>query len=221
MSDVVLSASFPSADERGMAVAPYHPADIALAVAAIAEGVLRSGSVLAFGAHPTISPLVLHTARLLEAGPQVAIYQSDYYKDLTAPEIRQLVDQLGAGFHPTPDTGDGQSSRSLMREAMFGARPKATFFVGGMDGLDEEFALAGRVQSTRFLMVEPGGRTAQIARSLTSAMSQGGSVVALRGRGYGSLVLEAMERVGLTVTGVTGPYESEMYREPQDWEDLQ
>ena len=214
MTAVALCASFPSG-ERAEHVRPYYSVDIALAAGAVAEAALRSRAELVFGAHPTISPIILHTARLLNAGPQVKIYQSEFFDDQTTEAVQQLVADLGAEFRATASTGDRTSSLTAMRREMFAGRPRAAFFCGGMDGLDEEFALAADVGAARYLFVEPGGRAAKLARDSENQPPTANAPVALYGRAYGSLALEALESIGVSGTEVTGPHEEEMLR-PED-----
>ncbi len=58
---VFLSASFPSG-ARGEGFRPYDPADIADAVTALVRSLFNAGVPVAFGGHPTITPLVLFVA---------------------------------------------------------------------------------------------------------------------------------------------------------------
>ena len=205
MTSVVLCASFPSG-ARGVQVAPYYSTDIALAVVAIAEATLRSQARLIFGAHPTISPIVLHTARLLSAGRQVTIYQSEYFESSTTEAVRLLTGELGAELRTTQQVGNDRSlSLTAMRREMFSVAPEIAFFCGGMAGLDEEFELARESGARAYLMVEPGGRAAQLAGELDSPG------IALEGRAYSSLALEALEWSGAAEPAPSGPFEEEMY----------
>jgi SLOG cluster3 family len=219
---VVLCASFPERGPRGAAAKlPYHPVDIALAAAAVAEAVLRNGADLVFGAHPTISPIVLQTASLLDAGPHVQIFQSQFFDDQTTDEVRRLVSKLGAGFHPVAADLDRARSLTAMRQAMFAVRPHAAFFCGGMDGLVEEFGISAEARVPRFLITAPGGMAARLAAEHRAAggdrQRQEPSTAVLPGRAYGSLVLEALETAGIREPEATGPFEEEMYR-PLDGE---
>ena len=219
MTSVVLCASFPAPGERGDSVAPYFVAEIALAAASVAEAVLRSGAELVFGAHPTISPIVLQTAYLLDAGSNVQIVQSGHFEDRTTDEVHRLVDDLGARFLSVPSEEGLTASLSAMRRVMFAKGPAAAFFCGGMDGLVEEFRLAAEVGAPQFLITMPGGMTAILARELQSpdigSLVGSGRIgsVALSGRAYGSLALQALELVGLREPQDLGPFESDIYRD--------
>ncbi len=204
MSSVVLSASFPSG-ERGEAVAPYFPADIASAAAAVAEGVLRSGTNLLFGGHPTISPIVLQIASLLNAGRLVTIYQSEEFSDRITDEVHRLVEVEGARLRFTPRGTSLEASLDAMRRMMFGEDVRAAFFIGGMSGIEDEFALLRdlRPAAMRFLFDEPGGMAARLDQSVPGSPSDsqivgemlpaGRATWVLRGRAYASLVLRALQ----------------------------
>lgn len=217
MSAVALCASFP-AGRRGEALRPYHPNDIAQAAAAVAEGVLRSGADLLFGAHPTISPIVLQTAQLLSAGPQVHVFQSEYFADRTTDAVNRLVSDAGSLLHRVPRKGSSEeASLTALRRAMFAASPRAAFFCGGMEGLTEEFALAGGHGAIRFLITHPGGMAARLAGGFDEADEDpdppwlgAAEPYALRGRAYASLVLDALEHAGLREPQPRGPFEREL-----------
>lgn len=205
MKLVAMAASFPSGP-RGQAVEPYYPGDIAAAVTSIAEAVLRTGAGLLFGAHPTISPIVLQTADLLNAGKQVKIFQSEFFANFETAEVRELVLDHDASIVRIPSGADEAASLSALREALLGGPLVGCFFCGGMDGLVEEFQIAGRNKVRRFVLSEPGGMAAKLPQSPGSEI--------LRGRAYGSLVLSALEAVGLRTPRPMGPHETEMSPRP-------
>ncbi|GEB12201.1 hypothetical protein GUY44_12205 [Pimelobacter simplex] len=208
MTRVVLCASFPSGP-RAPDVEPYYSTDIALAVVAVAEATLRSGARLVFGAHPTISPIVLHTARMLDAGRLVTIFQSAFFESSTTEAVRMLTHDLGAHLRTTKRAADRPESLTIMRTEMFASRPDCAFFCGGMDGLDEEHRIARTTGTTTYLITEPGGRTAQLALDATAESR------VLEGRAYSSLALAALERSGAAAPRPVGPLESVMY-DPDD-----
>jgi len=118
----------------------YKTADLTAireAVTAVSTVALKRGE-LVFGGHPAISPLVLIVASALDATDRVRIYQSEHFRDQIPPEstaFRRLV--------WTPRVGtDRQASLREMRETMIGGGGfAAAFFIGGMEGVEEEFAL--------------------------------------------------------------------------------
>ena len=204
MSAVLLSASFPSG-ERGEAVAPYFPADIASAAAAVAEGTLRAGANLVFGGHPTISPIVLQISAMLNAGHLVTIYQSEEFRGRITDEVYRLAEVEGANLRFTPQGDSLEASIDTMRRAMLSLDIRAAFFVGGMSGIADEFSLCGELQPAArlFLFEDPGGMAAGLVQSMPENVEPGGLVGemssvgsntwVLGGRAYASLVLRALQ----------------------------
>jgi hypothetical protein len=160
---VFLSASFPSGD-RAERFPGHGPAEVADATTAIVRGVLTAGGQLVFGGHPTITPLVLLVAGEMRgrpnspsppagdpgAGsePSIQVFQSDVYRDSVTDETRRL-EELGYGRIVWTEAAEGESPRESvrslrhMREQMLeSCQPIAGFFVGGMEGIHEEYQLA-------------------------------------------------------------------------------
>ncbi|GIG22713.1 hypothetical protein Cch01nite_34370 [Cellulomonas chitinilytica] len=206
MSAVLLSAGIPSADARGDAVRPFYPGDILAATSSTVEAVLRSGADLVFGGHPTISPVVLQLAALLDAGEQVHVWQSEVFASSITDEVRRLVTEHRAHLHMVAGEDGRDASLGSMRAAMIGAHDlAAAFFVGGMDGIAVELELlAGRTPRVPFFaFVTPGGMAGRVARDRAlptdalpapDADARGRGLV---GRAYGSLALSALDDVGL------------------------
>src|SRR5688500_9923739 len=71
---VFLSASLPTRDRRAES-GPYSPSEISDAVTALTRLILEGNGRLVCGGHPTINPLLLWTARELQAREQIVIYQ--------------------------------------------------------------------------------------------------------------------------------------------------
>lgn len=204
MTRVFLSASFPSGD-RGRAVAPYRPGDIGLAASSAAEAVLRAGANLVFGGHPTVSPLVLQIAGLLNAGRQVEIWQSAWFQEEVTAEVLRLVEEEHALLVTVPKRADRQSSLALLRHRMLAGDFAAGFFVGGMDGIADELHLFAELHpdTPAYLFVTPGGMTARLAEDrdppTLNTSGRPWPVRALQGRAYGALALEALRGVGMDV----------------------
>ncbi|MHB1166169.1 MAG: SLOG domain-containing protein [Candidatus Nanopelagicales bacterium] len=224
MSRIFLSASFPSGS-RGDAVSPYRPADIAAATSSAVEAVLRTGSTLAFGGHPTISPIVLHVAGLLGAGPQVEIWQSAWFSDSITDEVHRLVGQERARLFMTEASDDLDGSLVALREAMLASEVRAAFFIGGMEGILAEYELVmdRHPRAMVFLFEAPGGMSALLASNAsvlgpraeidgltdTDTWSVDGPQTATRrlpGRAYGSSAIAALASVGLHIQ--SGPGET-------------
>lgn len=197
MQTVFLSASFPEA-ARASESGPSYPADIATAAAATIEATLRSKARLLFGGHPTITPIVLSIAHLLAAGPQVVVYQSEYFRPQLTREVQRLVKVEGANMIFSPAGENRASSLRNLRNEMLAEDIDVAFFVGGMSGIEEEFtAIRQKRPKVKCLFFEaPGGYAARLASvhdAGQNIMNTLPNVRVLRGRAYGSLALRALE----------------------------
>lgn len=163
MTRVFLASSFPGGD-RARRVEPYDAVQIADAVAYISRALLRGEHTLVFGAHPTISPLVLAVAGELDARNKVEIYQSRWFEDELPPETRRLV-TMGYGRIVWIDAEESRTkSLKAMREQMlFQHPPTLAVFVGGMDGLYEEQRFAAKAGARCLALESPGGAARQLA----------------------------------------------------------
>lgn len=137
MPRFLLSASIPDPRREPLY---YETADLTAireAVSAVSTVALKRGE-LVFGGHPAISPLVLIVANVLDATERVRIFQSEYFRDEIPHEsaaFRRLV--------WTPRVGaDREASLLQMRRSMIDTGGfAAAFFIGGMEGVEEEFGL--------------------------------------------------------------------------------
>jgi SLOG cluster3 family len=163
---VFLSASFPSG-ERGEAFRPYDVGATAAAVTALAHAVLLAEGRLVFGAHPTISPLVLLVAGELDRHEVVEIHQSEYFEGQVPEETLALVDR-GFGtlrWWPRDESGDLGRSLEVMRRGMLGEDELAAgVFIGGMQGVVDEYRMLAELQRTspRLPLPAPGGAAAEL-----------------------------------------------------------
>lgn len=145
---VFLSTSIPDADRwEGTA----DSLEITDAVVAFARAFLSAGLRIVSAAHPTIAPLLLYVAAELPIGHanRVAIYQSQLFEPILPAATRRFEsDGTGEviwtpavdGERPVP--GEWNKSLRIMRDRMLReTNPAAAVFVGGMDGILEEFAL--------------------------------------------------------------------------------
>ncbi len=131
---IFLSASVP---ERELEKYIPDPVAIRDAVRALVAETVRT-RLLVFGGHPAISPLVHHAADDLGAVDNVRIYQSEFFrKDI--PQVAQQFPHLIW----TPAVGnDREQSLLEMRTQMIDSQPFAAgIFIGGMDGVEDEWAL--------------------------------------------------------------------------------
>ena len=131
---ILLSASVPESElDRFVS----DPVSIREAVRALVAETVRD-RMLVFGGHPAISPLVEHAARDLQATDNVIIYQSKYFEN-KIPEVAKKFRNL----RWTPaDPGGRDASLTLMHTEMIHSTPfEAAVFIGGMDGLFEEWTI--------------------------------------------------------------------------------
>ena len=170
---VFLSASFPSG-ERGADFEPFDPGAIADAVTAVVRAVLVAKGRLLFGGHPTITPLVLMVASELNAKGAVDVYQSDWFAAEITRETLALQEAGFGAIHWIPGRATREESLQAMREVMLGPDRKliAGVFVGGMEGVREEYELLQRFQPRvpRVSLVGPGGAAAQFPMDETRSV---------------------------------------------------
>ena len=140
---VFVSASFPSG-KPGQPFKPYDTAAIAEATTAVVRAVLRAGGRIVFGAHPTISPLVLLVAGEQGRSEAVEVYQSRFFEQQIPHETKRLIALGLAVPHwtdlvPGEDEDDPRPSLALMRDEMLKDEPfDAAVFIGGMKGIVDE-----------------------------------------------------------------------------------
>jgi hypothetical protein len=99
--------------------------------------VVAPAARLVFGGHPAISPLVHLAAERLGAADNVFIYQSRFFQNVIPPTSLQFRHLIW-----TPAGADRDSSLLRMRQQMLTSeRFHAGVFIGGMEGVEEEFKL--------------------------------------------------------------------------------
>ena len=161
---VFLSASFPSG-ERGERFRPYDASGIADAVSAFSRAILGSNGKLAFGGHPTITPLVLMICRELRVTGSVVVFQSTWFKEQSLAEVDEIErEELGVVKWTPRALARGESLR-IMREEMIGSEPYAgALFVGGMEGVSDEYEMVKKCcpNTPCIPVVGPGGAAAEL-----------------------------------------------------------
>jgi hypothetical protein len=164
--NVFLSASFPSGT-RGAQFEPYDPAAIVAAVRALARAILIAEGRIVFGAHPTISPVILLVAGEFDIRGAIDIYQSRFFEDQIPSETWRLVELRYGEMHliDTDPSGALRPSLELMRRAMLTEqRLAAGVFVGGMEGIHDEYDLLAELQpeAARLPLTAPGGAAREL-----------------------------------------------------------
>jgi hypothetical protein len=170
---VFLSASIP---DPGRWSGPFDALAITDAVVAAARAVLTSAGGLVTAAHPTIAPLMLYVARefpdIREVEPPIVVYQSRLFGDVLPPATYELAEGGLAELRWTeafpgdePEPGKWERSLLTLRETMLrDADPIAAIFVGGMEGIRQEFDIFRQLHERRpaYAVGRPGGEAASL-----------------------------------------------------------
>lgn len=154
MSSVFLSASVPSTDSdyyKGC-----NPVLIQSALRSFLFCVLGRKH-LVFGGHPSITPLILAVCEELGVDNKkaVTLFQSQYFQE-SFPAETSLFENLVL----IPARGTLEKSLAIMRREMFTAyHYDAAVFIGGMEGISQEFRLFREAcPAARILTLKsPGG----------------------------------------------------------------
>ena len=143
MINVFLSASvpLPNRDPRFMATADVIA--IRESVKALVTEVIPRG-VIVFGGHPAITPLIALLIRGLgkDTVRRVILYQSAFFTEQFGKENDEFLD-----VRVTPAvSGSREESLKSMRSHMIGDTAfHAGVFIGGMEGVLDEFTLFGQL----------------------------------------------------------------------------
>lgn len=147
LDGVFLSASVPDPMRHARYYKTTNLINIRDAVCSLAELVLPAGE-LVFGGHPAISPMVGSIAQQLGRLDAVSIYQSEFFKSVIPPASMAF----GSRIRWVPEVpGDREASLEQMRTQMIAGAAgdrkfSAGFFIGGMEGVEQEFELFRRYQ---------------------------------------------------------------------------
>ncbi|MGE3961941.1 MAG: hypothetical protein AB7F65_09700 [Dehalococcoidia bacterium] len=170
---IFLSASIPTRRPWDEASDPFEITD---AVVAFTRAVLTGGGRIVTAAHPTIAPLILYVAaelpiEFIEA--PVIVYQSEVFRDVLPSATVEMAERGLADMRYTPavsgeppDPVAAPGSLLLMRRQLLGeVQPSACVFVGGMEGIFDEYDLAISLvpDAPRFVLGAPGGAAAELA----------------------------------------------------------
>lgn len=199
---VFLSASKPSRRPKAFPVA--DETEIEEGVRCLARAVFAEGGHLVFGAHPSISPLIVDVAteyfeprwNAPETECPVTIYQSEVFRDVIPAATRELERQgyariemtgrqNGEVFDPAHrDREQCLASLAHMRERMFReTEPAAMVAIGGMEGVIREARLflemfeRGKV----YVMTSLGGASSRLADYLGGNLLDDGEAISVPG----------------------------------------
>ena len=138
-----LSASIPYGDRAIQYIA--DPLAVREAVRGLVATVIGS-SQLVFGGHPAITPFVWEIAKALNAEKNVYIYQSKLFERDFPREVRWFDNLIMTDIDRREDKSQTKdASLELMRRQMIADHKFfAAFFIGGMNGTEDEWNLFGR-----------------------------------------------------------------------------
>lgn len=164
MSSIFLSASVPVAG-RGTY---YEDADPFLIQFAVREFLVAAlgRRLIVWGGHPAITPMVWSVCEDLgvEYGHSVLLFQSRFYEEFFPEENAKF-----ANVRYT-DAVDGDEAKSLhvMRKQMLEREFEAGVFIGGMEGVEADYALFKELHpQARVLAIgAPGGAAKRLALQL-------------------------------------------------------
>jgi len=140
---IFLSASVPLPSRNAVYFDTADVIAIRDAVRALTMVVTEQKIQLVFGGHPAISPMIRLQISQTGApvGERVIMYQSRYFErvfpdDNAAFEHVEMIDAV---------PGDREASLASMRAAMLGQEFRLGIFIGGMEGVEEEYAIFRRL----------------------------------------------------------------------------
>jgi hypothetical protein len=190
---VFLSASFPQPG-RAEKFAASDPAALADAVTAVARAVLHRDARLICGGHPTITPLLLYVASEYGWRNQLIVYQSERFRGVVPDETWRLSKDGYGELRFTPTIGEkDEDLRVMRREAFSCADYRGAVFIGGMEGIIDEYNLFGKLQprAQRFALSGPGGAAAELPYTVAA------DVVDVASRRYVAVALEIVRALRL------------------------
>jgi hypothetical protein len=171
MTDAIfLSAGVPDPKRAPQFAKTADTVAITAAVSALVH-VTLGRRLLVWGGQPAITPMIWVIAEGLsiEYGGWVKLYQSKYFKD-EYPEDNQRFQNVTY----VDDVGhDRERSLRLMRERMFSDfNFTAAVFIGGMDGIVQEFDLLQQLQPNvvPLPVVSTGGAVLEVAQRMGSGV---------------------------------------------------
>lgn len=180
---VFVSASIPDPDRW---TGEFDPSQIRDAIVSMSREVLAAGGRIVTAAHPTVAPMLLYVAaEVVDGSPQrppVSVYQSGLF-ELILPAETQRFRESGlcdfkfveavAGETAEP-SNRSKSLRRMRREMLEETQPNAAIFVGGMEGIREEWQQVSELVPSclRYAFGRPGGEAATLRARPASALSR-------------------------------------------------
>lgn len=173
---IFLSASFPQRERSEKYFKTAYPLEITDAVIAVVRATFGRMGKLVFGGHPTISPLILSVGEEFlpfikeEYLPIVYMYQSKFFETIASEYTQRLIDKrIGKIIWVETIGSDRNKSLFAMRKIMLEeSNPVAAIFIGGMEGIEEEFGLFTSLFKNRpvYCMGSTGGASRLLAQKI-------------------------------------------------------
>jgi len=165
MREIILSASV-SLVGRGDYYKTSNPFLIQCAVRELVIAVIRCQKIV-WGGHPSITPMIWTICEDLNVdySEKVILYQSRYFED-RFPEDNKRFNNL---ILTDSIVGDQEASLLLMRRERLSRKNLcAAVFIGGMEGVKEEYHLFRQYHSheTVLPVAAPGGAALELAKEL-------------------------------------------------------
>lgn len=138
MNKIFLSASIPLANRDPKYVQTADISAIRDAINALAKVVIPN-AILVWGGHPSITPLIREILNKLgkDVSKHVILYQSNFFRKIFPVDNNEIEK-----IEITEDKDNREESLTLMRNKMIGDNDfVAGIFIGGMEGVEDEFAL--------------------------------------------------------------------------------
>ena len=144
---VFLSASVPLPSRNREYFETADVIAIRDAVRALTMVIIEKDVQIVFGGHPAITPMIrLQIAQTgAPVGSRVVMFQSRFFgrqfpSDNVAFERVELVDEV---------TGDQPASLLRMRQEMLAGQFELALFIGGMEGVEDEYAMFAQLHPAR------------------------------------------------------------------------
>lgn len=169
MTDAIfLSAGVPD-PKRGPEYAKTADAVAITAAVSALVHVTLGRRLLVWGGQPAITPMIWAVAEGLgvEYGSWVRLYQSEHFED-EYPEDNERFRNV---TYTEDVKGDREGSLRVMRERMFSDfNYTAGVFIGGMDGVVQEFDLLMKLQpkATALPILSTGGAVLDVAQRMSA-----------------------------------------------------
>lgn len=158
--NIFLSASIPLPERDPKYIGTADVIAIRDSVIALASTVLPHYNLI-FGGHPSITALIAYvlTHSEIDVNQHVTLYQSGFFVTEFPEENKYLPHK-----EITKNLGDRGTSLVEMRRAMIEDNDyEAAFFIGGMEGVDEEYQSFVRVHpNTKVFPIASTGAAAKI-----------------------------------------------------------